>query len=306
MVLRFKREQLTYDIAGVKIGGQPGEYPTALVGSIFYSGVKMVKDAQKGIFDKDKATATIAKQDEMSKKTGIPAICDVVASTGEAMSKYVEFIGDATKAPMFVDSPQPDVRLTACKHAVEVGLKNRVVYSSISPTVTDKELEAIKELGLESCVILAFHGDEFLPEQKLELLQGTDKQEGLISKVKKAGIKNIFIDNAVLDVPSVAYVTASINAVKETLGLPCGCAPANVFDTWPRIKELSENAMDVCYASLPVFIQLHGADWLLYGPMKNADVVFPAVAMSNAIITYSGVINGFEAKTEKTPLYTIF
>lgn len=306
MVLRFKREQVTYDIAGVKIGGQPGEYPTALVGSIFYSGGKMVKDPQKGIFDKDKARATIAKQDEMSQKTGIPAVVDVVASTGEAMSNYIDFVADVTKAPMFVDSPQPDVRLHACKHAVQVGLRNRLVYSSITPTVTEKELEAIKELGLESCVILAFHGDEFLPEQKLALLQGTDKEEGLISKVKRAGIKNIFIDNAVLDVPSVAYVVASINAVKETFGLPCGCAPANVFDTWPRLTELGESAKDVCYASLPVFIQINGADWLLYGPMKNADVVFPAVAMSNAIITYGGVISGFEAKSEKTPLYTIF
>ncbi len=141
MVLRFKREQLTYDISGTKIGGQPGEYPTALVGSIFYSGGKMVKDPQKGIFDHDKARATIAKQDEMSQKTGIPAIVDVVASTGEAMANYIEFVADVTKAPMFIDSPQPDVRLHACKHAVQVGLRSRIVYSSITPAFKIKSLK---------------------------------------------------------------------------------------------------------------------------------------------------------------------
>lgn len=31
----FDKEQEVYDIGGVKFGGQPGDYPTVMIGSIF-------------------------------------------------------------------------------------------------------------------------------------------------------------------------------------------------------------------------------------------------------------------------------
>ena len=34
-MFRFEKEQLVIDIAGVKMGGQPGEYPTVLAGTIY-------------------------------------------------------------------------------------------------------------------------------------------------------------------------------------------------------------------------------------------------------------------------------
>ncbi|MHA1905426.1 MAG: tetrahydromethanopterin S-methyltransferase subunit H family protein, partial [Candidatus Thorarchaeota archaeon] len=34
----FKQEQKTYDFGGVKIGGNPGENPTVLVGGLFVKG----------------------------------------------------------------------------------------------------------------------------------------------------------------------------------------------------------------------------------------------------------------------------
>jgi len=47
MVFKFEKEQNIFDIAGVKIGGQPGQLPTVLIGSIFYHKHKIVIDEKK-------------------------------------------------------------------------------------------------------------------------------------------------------------------------------------------------------------------------------------------------------------------
>lgn len=46
-MFRFDKEQIVLDIAGVKIGGQPGEYPTVLAGTIFYGGHSIIEDEKK-------------------------------------------------------------------------------------------------------------------------------------------------------------------------------------------------------------------------------------------------------------------
>ena len=47
-MIRFDKEQVVLDIAGVKLGGQPGEYPTVLAGTIFYGGHKIIEDEKAG------------------------------------------------------------------------------------------------------------------------------------------------------------------------------------------------------------------------------------------------------------------
>ncbi len=42
-MFRFDKEQIVIDVAGVKVGGQPGEYPTVLAGTIFYGGHKIIR-----------------------------------------------------------------------------------------------------------------------------------------------------------------------------------------------------------------------------------------------------------------------
>ena len=41
-MFRFDKEQVVFDFAGVKMGGQPGEYPTVLAGTIFYGGHNII------------------------------------------------------------------------------------------------------------------------------------------------------------------------------------------------------------------------------------------------------------------------
>jgi tetrahydromethanopterin S-methyltransferase subunit H len=57
-MFKFNTPQKIYDVGRVKVGGQPGQLPTFLIGSIFWLGQKMVQDANKGIFDAKEADHT--------------------------------------------------------------------------------------------------------------------------------------------------------------------------------------------------------------------------------------------------------
>ena len=45
----FTKEQKTLEISGVKIGGQPGMYPTVLFGGLFFKGEPDFENAKKHI-----------------------------------------------------------------------------------------------------------------------------------------------------------------------------------------------------------------------------------------------------------------
>ena len=71
-MFKFTKEQKIFDINGVKVGGQPGQLPTIMVGSIFYHGHRIVKDFKRGIFDKKMAEDLLNREEEISRKTGNP------------------------------------------------------------------------------------------------------------------------------------------------------------------------------------------------------------------------------------------
>ena len=74
-MFRFKSEQSVVNVAGVKFGGQPGEHATVLCGTIFYHGHRIVKDEERGVFDRAAAEKLIFRQMELSEETGCPAVC---------------------------------------------------------------------------------------------------------------------------------------------------------------------------------------------------------------------------------------
>ena len=47
-MFKFDKEQTVFDFAGVKMGGQPGEYPTVLAGTIFYGASGLRKGFRRG------------------------------------------------------------------------------------------------------------------------------------------------------------------------------------------------------------------------------------------------------------------
>ncbi|WXG42073.1 MAG: tetrahydromethanopterin S-methyltransferase subunit H [Candidatus Freyarchaeum deiterrae] len=306
-MLTFESVQKIFDIGKVKIGGQPGALPTVLIGSIFYDRHKIVSDPMEGVFDRGKAEELIKRQEEMSDKTGNPHMVDIVGSSGTAIVKYIEFVAGVTDAPFFVDSTATDVKMEGLKYSAEVGLLDRAVYNSITYHVSDQEVEELKSIGVKSAILLGYNPRNVKPEGRIELLKGDENKKGLLQYAEDAGIQNVLVDTAVLDVPSIGIAAEAVKQVKKEFGLPSGGGPLNAVLEWKRVTELGENAKKVCAATAVTAMIHAGANWVLYGPIYNSDVVFPAVAMVDATIAYTNSrMRVISIMTKNHPLYKIF
>lgn len=299
-----KTKQKIYDIGGVKIGGERTETPTVLIGTIFYSGHKIVEDPKKGVFDKAKAEEIINAQDELSDKTGNPCMVDVVGDSPEAMVRYLEFVSDTTDSPFLLDGVNAETRIHAATYVEEAGLTSRAVYSTISHTTKEDELQAIKEAGIEGAIVFAFSTYDPTPEGKLELLKRVNGGPGLLEMAEKAGITKPIIDTAVLDISSLALSCKAIRMVKDEYGYPAGCAPANGMSLWKKVQG-DKLYYKACEASASVYTVAMGADFILYGPITSAKTVFPAVATYEALTGYGSKWEGAEP-VEGHPLYKMF
>lgn len=303
---KFESQQKVFDIAGVKVGGQPGEYPTVLIGSVFYEGHKIVKDPLRGEFDAKQAGSLIDRVNEIAAKTGNPYMLDVVGSATTAIQRYIDFVADATDAPILVDSTLADVKIAGIRYAAETGLLDRIVYNSITHHAKKEEIEALRNIKAKSAVVLAYNPRNVWPRGRVEILQGDPPERGLLKVAEEAGIENILVDTAVLDAPSIGLAAEAVSLVKEEFGLPCGGGPLNAILEWRRVEELGDHAQDACAASAVVTMQNAGANFILYGPIGKANVIFPAAAIADATIAYAARLHGVRPKTKEHPLYKIF
>ena len=305
-MFKFRKEQKVFEIGGVKIGGQPGELPTVLIGSIFHEGHKIVKDRKRGIFDKRKAERLIKVQEEISEKTGVPCMLDVVAENPDALMKYIDFVSEVTEVPFLLNGQELSVRIVAANHVVEVGLQEKAVYNSINYTLRDEEINAIRETGLKAAIVQAFNPRNPRPEGMISILEGDAEREGLLEGVSRAGIEKPLILMPVLDVPSIGSGAQGIYLAKEEFGMPTGTAPIGVVGGWNRIEELGRYAKKACRASAAAIGQVMGADFVIYGSVAKARDIFPACAMIDAIIAYTLGNCGIKPLTKRHPLYRIF
>ncbi|MGD6806105.1 MAG: tetrahydromethanopterin S-methyltransferase subunit H family protein [Candidatus Bathyarchaeia archaeon] len=302
-MIAFTTKQTVACISGVNVGGQPGENPTCIIPSIFYDHHKIVSDPIKGEFDKQQAEALLNRAEELSEKTGCPLFVDVMATTADALIKYADFVSELVSGPFLVDSVSRDAKLQAVKRAKEAGLTEKIIYNSISFLSTPQELQALREFGVRSAVVLAF--DPKNPSGNREtILSGIGDQPGLLAVAQGAGIENILVDTAVLQVPSLGVAGKAIFAVKERFGLPAGCAPANAVSIWKKLKEgeFGPEGRKVCLAASTLYTQMMGANFVIAGPIEYAEAVFPACAMADAIIAAEAQKMGIKISANH-PLY---
>ena len=299
-MFKLDREQMVCHIGDVQVGGQPGERPTVLVGSIFFARHRIVQDPQRGLFDELKAQTLLVSEEEASEFSGNPRFVDPVADTSEALIRYIKFLSDKTTAPILVDSPLATVRLETLRHFAGTNLMPRLIYNSISEDSTEGELAAIRESGIESAILLAFSTKAMRPSQRVRLLE-----EKLIPAAHSAGIKNMLVDVGVLDIASASWSALSIREVKSALGLPTGCAPANAMCTWEKAKARGDLPYTAAMATTLAMMVSQGADFLLYGPMRFAPWVYSAVGAANALQGYAGRITGVRPASDQHPMFRV-
>ncbi|WP_457591790.1 tetrahydromethanopterin S-methyltransferase subunit H family protein [Geoglobus sp.] len=244
---------------------------TVLIGSIFYSRHRIVEDHNRGVFDRERAEELIKKQEELSDHYGMDGILDVVAETGEAIVRYLEFVADVTDRPFILDG-YVEARTAGLKYAMEVGLVDRIIYNSINPINTRDEIELIKQAKVRSAVIFDYDPSYTSPSRRILLLSGDGRKEGLISRAKKLGIENMLIDVVPTDIKSLGEVIETLLLVKSTYPYPAGCGPANVsYYMADYLKE--ELDTRVLVSSVDSAAQLF-SDFLLYGPIERAEIAF--------------------------------
>lgn len=305
-MLNLEAPQQTVRIANIEVGGQIGERSPVLIGSIFYSGHRIVTDPGEGVFDTGEAARLLGVAAELSTKYSIPHIIDVIAESETAMAKYIDFVVANSDAPFLVDATNPKVRLAGMRRAVEVGALDRAIYNSIDTHATPEELEAIAGIGCRSAVLLVFSLERLFPKDRVGLLTGDRGNTGLLAMASRAGIENVLVDVGVLDLPSTSWTAQAIVAVKSELGLPTGCAPSNALYSWRRQRRIESPYFEACGAAVFGLPLCYGADFILYGPMGNAPWVFPSAAITSAMVAYSARVQGRRPVSKEHPLYRLF
>ena len=285
-MFKFAKEQKIFDIGGVKVGGQPGQLPTVLLGSIFYQGHNIVEDQKQGLFDWEKAEELLVTEEVASRRTGNPRIVDVVGSWPEAMVKYIDFVADRTETPLSLDCADARVALTAIKHVEEVGLADRVLLNSINPLTESAVISAVKEAGVRSAILLTLNTRLPTVSGRLAVLAGQDEGRGLLALGETAGIENTLIDTTVLGIPDPGPVSKAIYWVKEQYGLPAGCGAHNALGRWRERRALDKTTRLICNVAIHVMPITMGADFMLYGPISRAPVIYSACAMADAYVAY--------------------
>ena len=299
---KFNTPQKVYEVGKVKIGGQPGELPTVLIGSIFWLGQKMVEDANQGIFDTKEAETVINKMDSLTDLTGVPFAFDIVGTTPQAFEKYIDFVAKHSEAPLMLDAMSPRTRMKAAEIAKNMGLQDRCLYNSIYKGVRDPELEFLKDSGIKMSIVLADNPKDNSLEGKMQVL------DEALALAEKGGITKPLIDTAISAFePTMGTAVSAIPIIKEKFGHPTGLGTGNVVTTMGWVKANFEKPFRKgTRTASNAIMQTMGANWLMFGPVEQADYVFPAIAIVDAYIASAMGDEGIRPLHEQHPIYKIF
>ena len=299
-MFKFSSSQQVYRIGDVEIGGHPGQRPTVMIGSIFFQKHRIVSDPRKGIFDRDKARALLEREAEVSQRTGNPRFVDVIGDTGEALIRYLEFVASFCESPMLVDSSVPQARMDAIRHFRGSEILPRLVYNALDPHVSEEEVACLKECGVKSAILQPFSSRAVRPRDRLRLLE-----EKLLPAAHRAGVEQIVVDVGVLDIPSVSWAAQTIREIKERLGYPCGCASANALYVCDFLRQGGTPIFEAGSASVFTLPQSFGADYVFYGPMRNAPWAYAACGIMDAMLAYNSRNLGYRLACDTHPLHQI-
>jgi|Deesub1362A_J573_1020465.scaffolds.fasta_scaffold00018_137 tetrahydromethanopterin S-methyltransferase subunit H len=271
-MFRFQTPQKIFQIGNVKIGGQPGESPTVLIGSIFYHGQKIIHNENKGVFDKEAAEKLIKLQEEFSDKTGNPCMLDVIGVTKESITKHIDFVTKVTDSPFLLDSPSVETRIAGLKYVADVGLEDRVIYNSLTLDSKASEFDALMENRVKSAILLTYERGFIGAERRVVVLKE------ILKKAEKAGIANPLIDTYVIDVPSLSLSCRAAFNIKKEFGLPCGSGAHNAVSSWTGLAKLmGKQAVPSVETTAIVMPVILGLDFILYGPIERCEYVFPSI-----------------------------
>ncbi|MEM1547283.1 MAG: tetrahydromethanopterin S-methyltransferase subunit H [Candidatus Methanomethylicia archaeon] len=293
----FQSPQQKFTIGKVILGGLPGENPTVLIGSIFYHNQKKIwLNTLDGIFNREEAEKLIKIQEEFADRTGLQSMLDVVIPSRKCIEKIIDFICSVTNSSILIDSPSVNIRIEALKYAGEIGVLEKCIYNSLNPESSELEINKVREIGVGSVILLAYNTKDLTSNGKIKAIKE------LIPKVKDL---KILIDTCVIDIPSLGLALKAMLSLKSEYGYPVGCGAHNAIETWRGLKtKMGTQSINPCIAAANTITLTAGADFILYGPIENAPIVFPAVAMVNAALSQLLIEEG-KLPPKNSPIFKI-
>lgn len=298
-MLHFTRAQEVVQIGGVTFGGQPGEYPTVLMGALFYSGDRLLAEPDSAEFDRAAAGALVQQALTSCRAVGVPLVLDLVCATPAQARAFVGFGLEVSDQPILIDGTTPEVRLAGLREAAERQAQDRVIFNSVSSGVSDDELRLAVGLGCRSAVIMLVNSRN--PTVRGKLAAAREQ----VPRAYRLGFENLLLDLAVLDIVDVGTCAATIPRLKEEFGLPCGCSPTHTHkERWIKAKMFSPAAQAAARVSCATMLQSAGASFFMYD-LKQIEVI-PAMAMVDAEIAYAAREWQVRPQTPEHPLLRVF
>jgi tetrahydromethanopterin S-methyltransferase subunit H len=282
-MLSFSKDQEVLEIGRLRLGGQPGECPTALFGTVFY-GRKYREPEDDALAE---VRGFIQAQEELSRLTGVQAVVDIFMDREEFIASRLELVlGELpADAPISLDVPESELRCKVLEHCSDADLTDRVILNSFNLGAEERELEVLREHPPASAILLGYNPKDLSTDGRLNILETGAGffEKGLIDLARELGIRNLLLDTGATPFDHSACETLrAIPVFKNKWGLPVGCAIHNTVESWLWMKDYRKGHRETyltCDAGSNAMSILMGADYSVYGPMRNAGRVFPFVAM---------------------------
>jgi len=280
-MFNYSTEQEEYDLQEIKLGGQPGKYPTLMIGSVFYEGEFEVPKESL-----DKAEKLIEKQRDIGKKTKLNSIVDVFIYEKDEIRWKLDFIIDKTSGLFSIDVPDSEVRVEAIKYLDDKNSLDRVLYNSINLGITPEEETILETYPPEAAVVLGYNPTNTNVNGRLNIIEdgGELLDEGLLEICNKNDIKPLLDTGATPFGKDACETLRAVPVFKSDLGLPTGCAPHNIVESWDWMDDRDQsifNTVDSAIDTLPILL---GADFLYYGPIENCQKEFHTVAIVDKLV----------------------
>lgn len=301
----FKKEQKVCQIGPWQVGGQPGDNPPLLIASMFHKGDGLLEKRKTGLFDKERATKFIKRQEELSEQTGIPSITAMVANSADEMKRYIDFFTSVSDKPFAIDMWKEKPRLEAAQYAIEQGFGDRLLYNSITPWDEDivGQVAKLKELGVKHVVVQVYDDSDPTPKGRVNCFRK------MLESIGEDSFESVLVDTSVMNLPATAFSSIANKMIKEEFGVPAGVASSNgtymfkkeTNEMWGKDGFTSMNAAGQAVATM------FWCDLIFYGPQVIAPKIFPAIVSAAVqLATFRYYETGEVPSNPNHPIYKFF
>jgi len=270
----------TVKVGEAFLGGAVGEYPTAVLGTLFFSGQNLLIDSEQGIFDEASALDQIRRAEKATVQTGVSLFLDIVAETAAAMKNYLYFIIKNTSLPFLIDASSDEVRVAGIEIAQKHSALERAVYNSMGPDTSKEELDIIERYTPAAIVVSAMDPMDFGATSALAIIEQI--KESLPDRIHD----RLLVDIGFLDEASVRTSANLAQKVREHTGYPVGGAPCNGIYMWESLKNQGEEAVRSALSATLGYVAAFGLDFLFVGPLRNVEHIAPAIGAADVYNRY--------------------